>query len=230
MVELKSNLLRVLQSSGALDTLIALQRSYTDLNSRYEVLAARISDMKRYDRRDDEISATISNDRLLLKADLEDRREAIDEARALFAEYTKELYGKPGRLGVDVGAEGYTFSFTIERGGSDGVDQMVVFCFDLTVASLTAKRGEGFPTLIHDSSIFADVDPRQYAAALRLAADRSRRFGFQYICCLNAGSLPIRHFGDFELKPFVRLSLTDDGPQGRLLGIKLPPVEKAKDS
>lgn len=226
----KQELLGILRSSGAIDTLIALQRSYTDINSRHEVLAARIADMKKYDRRDDEIAATISNERSLLKADLEDRREAIDEARALFAQYTAELYGKPGKLGVDVGPEGYSFSFTIDRGGSDGVDQMVVFCFDLTWASLIAKRGEGFPTLLHDSSIFADVDPRQYAAALRLAAAKSAEFGFQYVCTLNSGSLPAAHFGDFKLDDFVRLTLTDEGPSGRLLGMKLPPIEKGKDA
>lgn len=226
----KTKLLNVLKSSGAIDTLIELQRSSNELNARQEALAAQIAEMKRFDRRDDEITATISKERSLLKSDLEDRREAVDEARSLFAEYTTELYGKPGRLSVDIATEGYSFTFTIERGGSDGVDQMVVFCFDLTFASLFAKRGDGFPTLIHDSSLFADVDPRQFAAAIRLAAERSKALGFQYICCLNSGSLPMAHFSDFKLSDYVRLTLTDDGPQGRLLGKKLPPIEKQRSS
>jgi hypothetical protein len=33
-----------------------------------------------------------------------------------------------------------------------------------TVASVWAKSGQGFPVLIHDSSLFADVDPRQYGS------------------------------------------------------------------
>jgi len=146
--------------------------------------------------------------------------------RALFAEYTQSLYGRPGRLSVDVGRDGYSFSFAIDREGSDGVDQMVVFCFDLTVTSIWAKRGKGLPVLIHDSTLFADVDPRQYAAALKLAAENSVKYGFQYVCCLNVGSLPRDHFGEFDIEQFVRLRLTDDGPGGRLLGKKLPPREK----
>jgi uncharacterized protein YydD (DUF2326 family) len=161
-----------------------------------------------------------------MKQDLEDRRQQVDEVRALFAEYTQELYGRPGRLGVDVGPSGYSFSFTIDRQGSDGVDQMVVFCFDLTIASVWAKHGKGFPVLIHDSSLFADVDPRQYAKALKLAAVNSERYGFQYICCLNVGSLPKDHFGEFSLEPYVRLRLHDEGLEGRLLGKQLPPREK----
>jgi uncharacterized protein YydD (DUF2326 family) len=222
----KMRLLGVLRTSGAIDTLIALQRTHTDLNARHQVLLSQIDERKAVDRKSDEIAVGIARDKTLLKSDLEDRREAIDEVRALFAEYTQVLYGRPGRLGVDVGPEGYSFSFTIDREGSDGVDQMVVFCFDLTVASVWAKRGQGFPVLIHDSSLFADVDPRQYAAALKLAAENSVKYGFQYICCLNVGSLPRDHFADFDIELFVRLRLTDKGPEGRLFGKQLPPREK----
>jgi uncharacterized protein YydD (DUF2326 family) len=222
----KQRLLSVLRTSGAIDTLIDLQRSYTELNARYEVLSSQLEQRKQFDRKSDEIAATIARDKTLLKNDLEDRRDAVDEVRALFAEFTQTLYGRPGRLGVDVGQDGYSFSFTIDREGSDGVDQMVVFCFDLTVASVWAERDRGFPVLIHDSTLFADVDPRQSAAALKLAADCSKQYGFQYICCLNAGSLPLEHLGDFDLSSYIRLRLTDQGPEGRLLGIHLPPREK----
>ncbi|MGY4573744.1 DUF2326 domain-containing protein [Bradyrhizobium sp. USDA 3256] len=222
----KQRVLNVLRSSGAIETLIALQRNYTELNARHQVLLSQIEDRKQVDRRSDELTATIARDRTLLKQDLEDRRQQVDEVRALFAEYTQDLYGRPGRLGVDVGQNGYSFSFTIDRQGSDGVDQMVVFCFDLTIASVWAKHGKGFPVLIHDSSLFADVDPRQYAKALKLAADNSAKYGFQYICCLNVGSLPKDHLGEFSLEPHVRLRLHDEGPEGRLLGKQLPPREK----
>lgn len=225
----KQRLLSLLKSSGAIEALIALQGSLTTLQSRYDVIIHQIEEMKKFDRRDEELGAKISHERSVLKQDMEDRRDAIDEARRLFAAFTSELYGKPGRLGVDVDKDGYRFSFVIDRAGSDGVDQMVVFCFDLVIASLWAKRHEGFGTLIHDSSIFADVDPRQYAAALKLAAAKAQEFGFQYICCLNAGSLPTTHLAEFDLKPFTRLSLTDDGDSGRLLGKRLPPVEKGRE-
>jgi uncharacterized protein YydD (DUF2326 family) len=222
----KQRILRLLHTSGAIETLIALQRSYTELNARHEVLSSQIEQRKRFDRRSDEIATAIARDKMLLKSDLDDRREAVDEVRALFAEYTQTLYGRPGRLAVDVAREGYSFTFTIDGEGSDGIDQMVVFCFDLTVATLWAKYHRGFPVLIHDSSLFADVDPRQYAGALKLAAECSEKYGFQYICCLNTGMLPRQYLGTFDLDPFLRLRLTDDGPRGRLLGMQLPPREK----
>lgn len=223
LAEQKQSVLRLLKSSGAIDTLIELQRGFSQLEAEHKALLARIEERQRFNRQEDELSLRIARNRSVLRQDLDDRREAVDQVRALFANYTRALYGEPGRLSVDVGREGYSFSFTINRQGSDGVDQMVVFCFDLVVASLWAEKKRGFPVLIHDSTLFADVDPRQHAAALKLAADVSARLGFQYICCQNTGSLPRQHLGDIDVDAAIKVRLTDDGPQGRLLGRSLPP-------
>jgi uncharacterized protein YydD (DUF2326 family) len=223
----KSDILGLLNSSGALETLIALQRSYTEQTSQYEALNARLAERKRFDLRKDELSAQISHERALMKRDMDDRQRTIDEARRLFGDFTKFLYGKPAGLTVNVNASGYTLSFTIDREGSDGVDQMVVFCFDLTVATLRARRTSGFQMLIHDSTLFADVDPRQYGLALQLANKTSKDEGFQYVCCLNSGALPTAQLGDLDLPSLTRLRLTDDGEAGRLLGKRLAPREAA---
>jgi len=221
----KADVLKLLASSGALDALVALQRGVSDLSLRLEALKARIEERKRFDRRQDELALEISHTRTLLKQDLEDRRDSIDEAIALFAEYTRFLYKVPGKLGVDVNRDGYQFTFAIDRQGSDGVDQMVVFCFDLVVATLRSRRGGRFRCLVHDSSMFADVDPRQYGLALQLAQRVSAAESFQYICCLNIGALPQDPLGDLEIEPFIALRLSDDGDAGRLLGKRLKPRE-----
>ncbi|MFC7478200.1 DUF2326 domain-containing protein [Dankookia sp. GCM10030260] len=222
----KGELLRILSSSGVLETFIELQRATTDLGNTLEGLKARIEERKRFDRRKDELGAESAHIRSVMKRDLEDRRSTVDEAIGLFAQYTKHLYGVPGKLGVDIKESGYHFAFSIERMGSDGVDQMVVFCFDLMVAALRARRNAKFLTLVHDSSLFADVDPRQYGLALQLASKVSADEGFQYICCLNAGALPIEHLGDLIIDQMVKLRLTDDDDAGRLLGRRLPPRER----
>jgi uncharacterized protein YydD (DUF2326 family) len=226
----KERLLGILRSSGALETLVQLQQSFTGLNAEHEVLISKIEERKRFDRREDELAAKVSQIRTVLKSDLEDRKRSVDEIRQLFAEFTRILYGQPGLLSVDVGQNGYRFSFAIDREGSEGVDQMVVFCFDLAVASIWAKAKKGFGVWIHDSSLFADVDPRQYAAALKLAAQKSTEFGFQYICCLNIGSLPATHLKDFEFEPLIRLRLSDKGAEGRLLGKRLPPRDREAEA
>ena len=223
----KSEVLRLLASSGALDSLIQLQRSLTDMTAELEALKSKIDERKKFDRQKDEVALEITSIRTVLRNDLEDRREAIDEAVGLFAKYTNRLYGKPAKLAIDVKTAGYGFNITIERDGSEGVEQMVVFCFDLMVATLRARRKSPFNTLIHDSSLFADVDSRQYGLALQLAFEEASAEGFQYVCCLNAGTLPKDHLGDLALNELVRLKLTDDSDKTRLLGKRLSAREKS---
>jgi len=227
LADRKSEILEILRSSGALEQLIELQRGYVEQKAQLEALKARIAERIKFDLRKEDLTSDISHQRSLMKRDLSDRARTVDEARLLFAEYTQFLYGKPGGLSVDVTSAGYRFTFSIDREGSDGVDQMVVFCFDLAVATLRARRKSGFSTLIHDSAMFADVDPRQYGLALQLAKQRSEIEGFQYICCLNSGALPTAHLGDLDMEELTKLRLTDEGEEGRLLGIRLPPREQA---
>lgn len=217
----KTEILRILSSSGALDSLIELQRSLTDMKGELESLKSRIDERKKFDRQKDDLAVQITSTRTLLKNDLEDRRETIDEAVALFARYSNHLYGQPAKLGIEIKTAGYGFNITIERDGSEGVEQMVVFCFDLMLATLRARRNSTFDTLIHDSTLFADVDPRQYGLALQLAHQESVSEGFQYICCLNAGALPNDQLGELPLDSLIRQKLTDDSDKTRLLGMRL---------
>lgn len=225
--EQKTSVLSILSSSGALNSLIQLQRSLTDMTGELEALKSRIDERKKFDRQKDALAVEITATRTVLKNDLEDRRDTVDEAVALFARYTEHLYGKPAKLGIEIKTAGYGFHITIERHGSDGVEQMVVFCFDLMLATLRARKGASFDTLIHDSALFADVDPRQYGLALLLAYQEASREGFQYICCLNAGALPMEQMGELPLDDLIKLKLTDDNEHTCLLGIRLSAQEKS---
>ena len=69
----------------------------------------------------------------------------------LFAEYTRHLYGQSARLSIEITTSGYDIKFTINRPGSEGVEQMIVFCFELMVATLRVRRGMSFKALIHDA-------------------------------------------------------------------------------
>jgi uncharacterized protein YydD (DUF2326 family) len=67
----------------------------------------------------------------------------------------------------------------------------------------------------------AEVDERQKAHALELAAQTATKYGFQYICCLNSDGVPTNDFTrGFSLETFIRLELTDEDEAGGLLGIR----------
>ena len=127
----------------------------------------------------------------------------------------------PGRLVIDVGPTGFKFDVEIERSGSTGISNMKVFCYDMTLASIWAPKVPSPKLLLHDSAIFDGVDERQRALALEIAAKEAAACGFQYICTLNSDYVPWDEFSEgFNLRDFIRVSLTDDDLSGCLLGVR----------
>lgn len=98
---------------------------------------------------------------------------------------------------------------------------MKIFCYDLMLISFARQRGLGIDFLIHDSTIFDGVDPRQRAHALELAAAMAAKYDFQYICTLNTDMVPVSDFSPgFDYEALVRLRLTDTDASGSLLGFR----------
>ena len=116
---------------------------------------------------------------------------------------------------------GSKFDVEIAGSPSEGISKMKIFCYDLMLISFARQRGLGIDFLIHDSTIFDGVDPRQRAHALELAASMAAKHGFQYICTLNTDMVPVGDFtSGFDYESLVRLRLTDTDPTGSLLGFR----------
>jgi uncharacterized protein YydD (DUF2326 family) len=99
--------------------------------------------------------------------------------------------------------------------------KLLQFIYDLMLISFARQRGLGVDFLVHDSTIFDGVDPRQRAHALELAASMAERYRFQYICTMNTDMVPTSDFtAGFEYESLIRLRLTDTHPNGSLLGFR----------
>ena len=116
-------------------------------------------------------------------------------------------------------------SYNIKRSSSQGIGNMRVFCYDLTLAKIWSKRKQSLGFLIHDTTIFDGVDQRQRTGASQLARNTSMNEGFQYICTLNSDMIPRDDLDeDFNLPKYVIRTLTDatdDDDDGGILGIKV---------
>lgn len=153
--------------------------------------------------------------------DYEEREEIRDRAVTIFNENSQALYNSPGRLIIDIEDSGYKFDIDIERADSDGFKHMKVFCYDLMLAQVWSSRSSNPGFLIHDSSIFADVDERQVASALDLACTTAEDCKFQYICCMNSDRVPWDLLEEqSKLRGLVRLTLKDDPPEESLFGLR----------
>jgi uncharacterized protein YydD (DUF2326 family) len=217
----RADVLSVLDTHGALAEYTEMQRLQNEEVAKLSAVNQKIANLKRID----EIKAQTRIERgqlqILARSFYEERRSDRERALSLFNQFSQALYNRPGELIIDVVEGGYRYNVEIERQDSQGVEQMKVFCYDLTLATLWAAKHLGPEFLIHDSTIFADVDERQKAHALELAARAAQAHGFQYICCLNSDSIPQEDFSEgFSLQPYVRIELTDEGETGGLLGIR----------
>lgn len=220
--EERAKALSIIDSFRALDEYNQLHERLADLRHDRDKIAEALRQRREIDNTDDEIATerrhVISHGRRV-----HDEREAV-RARAieLFNNNSRALYGEGshGTLEIAFTTRGsFSFNVDIQGEGSQGIEKMKLFCFDLMLAQLWAGRGTTPGFVFHDSHIFDGVDDRQKAAALRLAAQQAEEHGFQYICSFNSNDLPGQDLlGELYLATHTRLVLTDVGPQGKLLG------------
>lgn len=228
MSDRRADLMAVLETHGALDEYSRLERRHVDAVQQLSTIESQIAQVRELQRGQGEARLQQETLRQRAQLDYDARRDVRDRAIALFTLYSEALYGAPGNLIIDVTPEGFRFDVDIERAGSNGVENMKIFCYDLTIATLWANRRPSPNILVHDSTIFDGVDERQVALALELAASVASREGFQYICLLNSDAVPKGEFSpDFDLGPFVRRRLTDETEQGSLLGRRFEAASRA---
>lgn len=217
----RAELMSILQEHGALDEYTLLQANHQKTVAELEDIKVRIGNLKKFEQ--GKSALTVDKELLQQEAsnDLSERSTQKEKAVLLFNSNSQALYDVPGTLGINISKTGFKYNVVIERSGSHGIGNMKIFCYDLMLAQIWASKNKSLGFLMHDSILFADVDERQKALALQLAADESKRIGFQYICTMNSDTIPPKDFKkDFSFDKYVRMTLTDATDEGGLLGIR----------
>jgi len=221
MSDRRASLMQILKTHGALAEYTLLQERYARTAGQLEDVRRRIGQLRDFEHKRSDLAIQRQQLFQRARADLEERQAQRSKAISTFNAYSRDLYAAHGRLVIDVDETGYRYDVDIERSGSQGIDKMKVFCYDLMLAKLWAGRDPSPGFLVHDSTIFDGVDERQIALGLELAERETRSHGFQYICALNSDTVPWSEFSEgFDLDSFVRVKLTDATDDGSLLGIR----------
>ncbi len=220
LCERRKELFEILNSHKALDEYTKMQQYALKLTSEFNDISKRIDNLKKFEQGKSALKIDLELVQQEARVSLDERSEIKNKAINQFNANSEILYESPGNLSIDVSSNGYEFGVTIEREGSHGIKNMKILCYDLMLSQLWADKGMSFP-LIHDSVLFADVDERQVALALELAAKEAESRGFQYICTLNSDIIPYSDFSTgFDIKKFVRKTFTDSSEDGGLFGIR----------
>ena len=213
--------LNILKQHKALDEYSRLQERHMQSVSKLDDVKKRLDLLKKFEEGKSALRIDKEELRQNTRRDYDDRVDARNRAIDLFNQNSQALYNRPGQLIVNIGDNGFDFKIEIDRADSEGIQLMEIFCFDLMLAQLWSPKDTSPGFLIHDSSIFADVDERQIAKAIELGAKASDECNFQYIMCLNSDKVPTNLFSDgFDFDSFVRVELKDDKPESGLFGFR----------
>ena len=221
VTERRADLLQVLRTHGALQELTGMQEKLAKLNESLERAKTRLKEIKEFNSTRREIKKNREELLRIAERDHEDRRAIWSEAIRQFNNYSQVLYESPGKLVIDISEKGFKYRVDIERSGSQGIEKMKIFCFDLVALHLRRRAGAGISFLVHDTLMYDSVDSRQRALAFEHAHRITEEVGGQYICAINSDMVPSNHFSDgFDFQRYVRLTLSDATPQGSLLGLR----------
>ncbi len=218
----RTEIMGILKSHGALDQFLKLQGELGRLESEVESVRQRFEAAEQLEGTKNELKIERNRLMIRLRRDFAEQKDRLSEAIVAFEETSQRLYEAAGSMTIDdTSNNGPSFKFQMQGQRSKGIKNMQIFCFDMMLMRLCAKRKMGPGFLIHDSHLFDGVDGRQVISALRLGAEISEELGFQYIVTMNEDDAFKETIEDFDLKDYVLPTrLTDATEDGGLFGIR----------
>jgi hypothetical protein len=227
--EYMDKLLGYLNSHGALEEYVVLTKQLSSLRNDMERIHEYQKILKSYKDLELEIKSSFINQDKETDEYLESIKPTTDNLRNGFWEYAKKFYPKK-RSGLVIRNNSgenmlrYTIDARIEDDSSDGVNEVKIFCFDLLL--LMCKKSK-IKFLVHDSRLFANMDPRQREMLFRIIYDVTHNSEFQYVCSINEDTmLSFKELmSEEEYSKIVTnnivLELNDADAKSKLLGIQV---------
>lgn len=217
----RAEIMGILKSHGALDQFLKLQGELGRLESEVESVRQRFEAAEQLEGTKNELDIERNRLTIRLRRDFAEQKDRLSEAIVAFEETSQRLYEAAGSMTIDETSNGPAFKFQMQGQRSKGIKNMQIFCFDMMLMRLCAKRQMGPGFLIHDSHLFDGVDGRQVISALRLGAEISEELGFQYIVTMNEDDAFKETIEGFDLNDYVLPTrLTDATEDGGLFGIR----------
>ena len=211
-----SRIMRKLSDGGAFDQFRSLQERLSEKQSEYRDIQQQLENLKEFKEQEKLYLDRKQELEDLIEQSVSEQKELKKEVILTFERISNQLYESAGSLNLRAGEDGLDYEITIQGSGSGGVDKMQVFCFDLTLAIITARAGRNPGFLIHDSRLFDESDERQVASALTVAEKAAVENGFQYIAAFNSDRLPhdvLESYANQRVSPVL-----DDTEEGGLFG------------
>ena len=219
----RRRILKILESHGALEDFVSLQRELADLEANASALRERFKTAEILEGEKTQLEIDRSNLHQRLQHDFQERKETLDAAITAVTGLIEELYDdRIGNFAIDATERGPEFGVSIEGDRGSGIANMEIFCLDVALLTINASRGHEPGFLVHDSHLFDGVDERQIARALALGGAAARDKRAQYIVTMNSDvfdRLPLDDSIDID-EVVLQTRLSDESETGGLFGFR----------
>jgi len=222
--EERQKILQTLESHGALEDFLSLQKGLAELEADAANLRERFKTAEILEGENTQLDIDRSKLHRRLQQDFRERRALLDEAILLVTESISELYeDREGRFDISATDRGPEFNISIEGDRNlGGITSMEIFCLDIALFKITTAKSQSPGFLLHDSHLFDSVDERQIARALVLGANTTAGKDLQYIVTMNSDvfnrlPLPNTIVRDDVV---IRTRLSDENDSGGLFGFR----------
>jgi len=230
--------LQFLNAHGALDEYTKLSNHLNDRRGKAQKIRDYKELLQKYSNEAQATNIALSNETLKTTAYLKESHPVLDGNFEMFRSLAKKFYPtKPAGLTVENNEKEnqirFDISARIQDDASDGINEVKMFCFDLTI--LLGHHNHSVDFVFHDSRLFSDIDARQRAILFKVAFELSKMRGIQYIASVNEDQIAAMraHFSDSEYQEVitekVTLALTDDSDAEKLLGIQVDMRHEGED-
>lgn len=224
------NKLKYLNAKQALDVFINLNNKLSDLKAKEANIIKYNELIESYNKSKIKTEKSFIESTEQTDIYLIDTKEIIKETTEYFRSVSKRffpnsvagitIYNNSGdnQIRFDIDAK-------IEADASDGINNIKMFCYDLTLLIKGYSHKINF--LFHDSRLLDGVDSRKTAELFKILNENIKKEKKQYILSLNQNQLDEmkRHLSDIEYKSIISdnicLELKDDSSKSKLLGIQV---------
>jgi len=223
-------LLKYLGEHRALDLFLSISEKAAELKAqkenlkKYQILQSEYKSKERQTEKD-MIDLLVITDNYLIKIE-ENTRIIKDFFRSLAKTFYP--YSTAGlTTNTNEGENQLVFDIEpkIESDGSDGIGNVKLFCYDLSI--LFEGKNHNIDFIFHDSRLYDGIDERQKTTMFKIIGEYFINSKKQYISTVNQNQLnEIKaNLSPKEYKLIIEdntvLTLTDDSDSEKLLGIKV---------
>lgn len=227
--QLVNSKLGYLADKRALDQYAAVSAEISALRAKFHKLQDYQQLMHKSRENAASIRIKLAEENIKTNVYLDEMATEIESRFAQFASLAKRFYpdtpaGITLQNNLGDNKTRYDLDVRIEADGSDGINAVKLFCYDLAV--LIAQQNHEMAFVFHDSRLFSDIDPRQRATLFLTASAIVSQSGLQYIATVNQDQLDALE-SELSPKEFdallgrTVLQLQDDGPKSKLLGVQV---------